>query len=544
MNQLSAEETQPPSFTPSQCLTLSEFQEFVYAYNRVLEKRLQFEREAHSPGFAIHYFCFTCNQRRVIAGSTVDGICKGVEVCTECGLSERERAAIHLLMQEFCPPPLSTIRVIGDQKIAATIQKLSLATVSLDRLPSSEPDAKSKETDFLLVVDAPSSTSAEWQIDRLFAQLTPGGGMMLALDSAVSLDRCWQYMEQLCRFGFVDVSLLDAWSQTFGYVGKDLFFIKARRSATVAICHNTMTSRTNVSVVIPLYNHEKYIAAALESVFCQTCAPAEVIVIDDGSSDRSADIAARLCSQYRGAVFWQQPNRGAHNAINTGVHRATQPVIAILNSDDTYHPQRLERCLAAMNDSGDTIIASGIDFLNENSNQIENPWYEEAVLYWRNVANTSLALLNGNFLMTTSNLVLHRRVFEDIGYFQNFRYAHDLDFFVRALGGGHRLTVIPEKLLDYRFHSSNTISENHTKVRSEWAFICASVMRSCPDPLLEGMNRWEYMEKLNRVVQNHRLVPGILFILEAMLEHGSRDLDYTKLINYPEFRDRLYRSLG
>jgi len=300
-----------------------------------------------------------------------------------------------------------------------------------------------------------------------------------------------------------------------------------------------------VSVIIPLYNHQKYIEAALDSVFRQTRPPAEVIVIDDGSSDQSAEIAARLCAGYPGAVFWKHPNRGAHNTINTGLHRATQPVVAILNSDDLFHPRRLEQCLVTLDRTGSTIAATRIDFVNENDERIGNPWYEEVIGRWHEIDNTSLALLNGNFLMTTSNLVLHRRVFEEVGYFRNYRYAHDLEFFVRALGGGHRIVMVDETLLDYRYHPGNTIKENHTKVRGEWAFIIASVMRHAPDPLLEGLDRWEYLERLNQIAQNHQLTAGILLMLEAMFTANPADAtDISFLTTRPGLLERVYRSLG
>ncbi|MBC5827106.1 MAG: glycosyltransferase family 2 protein [Candidatus Eremiobacteraeota bacterium] len=92
-----------------------------------------------------------------------------------------------------------------------------------------------------------------------------------------------------------------------------------------------------VSVVIPAFNSEAYIAEALDSVAQQTLPAAEVIVIDDGSTDRTAQIAGWL-----GAKVIRQQNLGVSEARNAGVRAATQPWIAFLDSDDCWFPEKLE----------------------------------------------------------------------------------------------------------------------------------------------------------------------------------------------------------
>jgi glycosyltransferase involved in cell wall biosynthesis len=305
---------------------------------------------------------------------------------------------------------------------------------------------------------------------------------------------------------------------------------------------NKIYGRSEVSVVIPLYNHEEYIATALESIFTQTRPPAEIIVIDDGSNDQSYDIASRLCASYHGARIWKQKNRGAHNTINSSIQRATQPIIAILNSDDIYNTKRLEQCLGAMKESGAAIVASEIEFIDGSGNPISNKWYDEALASWKIIGNNSLSLLNANFLMTTSNLVIHRSVFKDVGLFKDFRYAHDLDFFIRVLAAGHKIDVIKESLLKYRYHSSNTISENHTKVRVEWAYICADALCNPSGGLLEGMSSWNYCEKLLDIAANHQLSKGLLMFLQRQLNTGNRE--YSSMSKQPDFTQLIYRSVG
>lgn len=311
------------------------------------------------------------------------------------------------------------------------------------------------------------------------------------------------------------------------------------------INNNTLKqTRSPVSVLIPLYNHEKYIVSALESVFNQTYPPVEVIVIDDGSSDHSAEVARRMCDGYPGAKLFKQTNMGAHHTINTLIRRASQPIVSILNSDDTYHPMRLERCLNQMRDSSQKIITTAIEFINADGNHIENRWYDDAVAFWSCIANTSLALLNGNIFMSTSNLVMHRSLFRDIGYFRDFRYAHDLDFFIRALSKGHIFEFNPDPLLNYRYHPTNTIAENHIKVRAELAYICTSVLHDHPEGLLEGMQQWDYVNKLAEIMHKHQLSQSGLLILSTMRRDDSELLAYSKIACRTDLRQAIQRSLG
>jgi GT2 family glycosyltransferase len=195
-----------------------------------------------------------------------------------------------------------------------------------------------------------------------------------------------------------------------------------------------------------------------------------------------------------------------------------------------------------MKESGAAIVASEIEFIDGSGSSISNKWYDEAIASWKNIGNSSLALLNANYLMTTSNLVIHRSVFKDIGFFKDFRYTHDLDFFIRALAAGHKIEFIPEPLLKYRYHSSNTISENHTKVRAEWAYICAEALCNPSGGLLEGMSSLDYCEKLLDIAANHQLSKGLLMLLQGQRNRGR--LEYSTITKQPEFLQSLYRSVG
>ena len=198
-----------------------------------------------------------------------------------------------------------------------------------------------------------------------------------------------------------------------------------------------------------------------------------------------------LAARHPSIRFWSRPNRGAHSTLNEGISEARGRYLAILNSDDLYHPERLLRCVAALEaDPATAVVATRISFLDEHDTPIGNSWYEEVWGFHEQIDDLGLALVNGNFLLTTSNIVARRSVFDEVGRFGDLRYAHDLDFFLRLLARGKRLTLLREPLLAYRIHGGNTVSENPVELQFETAVVAAVFVRSvvaahgaaAPDP--------------------------------------------------------------
>ena len=193
---------------------------------------------------------------------------------------------------------------------------------------------------------------------------------------------------------------------------------------------------------------------------------------------RSASIAEKLAAGSDRVRFWSRPNRGAAATLNEAAGASSGRILAILNSDDLYLPQRLARALAVLQaEPRVAAVASDLICIDEDGNEMQDRWQEQATDFYRSTGALGLSLLNGNFLRSTSNLVVRRSVFEEIGGFDNLRYAHDLHFFLRLVSTGNRMTILKDKLLGYRLHRSNTISEAHSGVRAEWATVSAFYVR-------------------------------------------------------------------
>lgn len=240
-----------------------------------------------------------------------------------------------------------------------------------------------------------------------------------------------------------------------------------------------------VSVVIPLYNHARYIEAALDSVRAQTFADWELIVIDDGSRDDSVQVVERYLAKHRDAriQLHGQSNRGSHHTINRGLAMARGRYLTVLNSDDLFAPTRLQVLVeqAQAHPSECFFGVTPVRLVDGEGRAVTaaDPagwWltlYRGIVERIERAPDLTHVLLWGNFTISTSNFFLSRAAYERLGPLRNFRYVLDWDYALRAaieLPGALRWIAGPP-LLDYRMHGSNTILGGSLRNHVEAAFI-------------------------------------------------------------------------
>jgi glycosyltransferase involved in cell wall biosynthesis len=487
-------------------------------------------------------------------------------VCSVCGLSDRERAAMHVLQHEFRLSVLSSVCVIDSNpdRLIRALRTRHVRVVEGRRNEFLHGERISERFDAVLALSALDETLLRF----CFESLLPNGHLLIHADTSSEMDtdfaahmdeklcgphpqtgelqsirqpalrRLDRSIKRLSEAGFDDLMVFTGQSTGFGYLNASEYFITGGRPERGEI-HRRRSS--DISVVIPLYNHPAYIEETLDSVFRQTTPPAEIIIVDDGSTDNSYDVAYRVCKGMNNVYLWRQSNRGAHNTINAGIHRATRKLIAILNSDDIYLPSRLETCERLLEATDSWCVASLLEFIDGRSQPRENAWYEGVLEFWQESGHLPLSLLNGNFLMTTSNLVAQRKLFDRVGYFSSLRYCHDIDFFMRILRSGATIEVLPERLLSYRMHDTNTINENQYKVRAEWVYVLASNMVDPSPGLCAGLTTWKYLEQLNRIVERHGLERFALLVLQAWL--GTRRIgNLDELLSDDDFKAAIYEE--
>ena len=297
-----------------------------------------------------------------------------------------------------------------------------------------------------------------------------------------------------------------------------------------------------VSVVVPLYNHAHFVERAIESVIAQGPILRELIVIDDGSTDESAAVMLRLEGDDPRIRFEKQANHGAHATINRGLREAEGEYVAILNSDDTYELGRLEALAHALDlDQGSAIASSSIAFMDDAGQPIPNPWFEAALANYKRVRDLGLSLVEANFVMTTSNMLIRRSLLAAIGDFAPLRYTHDLEFLLRAVATGHRLAFVDRRLLRYRFHARNTISEDHRAVRMEWA-LCAAIYMRLAGQHARGWSA-ESARAVEEVLDRHGLTRAVALCTPRLPSTGATDTAARDILNDAAFRIKLIGTL-
>lgn len=224
-----------------------------------------------------------------------------------------------------------------------------------------------------------------------------------------------------------------------------------------------------ISVILPVYNHARWVEQAIISVLTQTLPPFELIIIDDASSDASWECIQAVCANIHDiqlTCLRHESNQGAPATLNQGLQLAQGDYLAILNSDDVWESTRLERLASLAVAQQAAFVCTDVRLLDAQGQPqaaSEPHW-----LAWFNGLKHDLAshgdgwatLLRGNFLITTSNFFMQRQVYAQVGEFADLRYVHDYDYALRVMLAGFKLHFLADEyLLGYRLHDSNTIRE-------------------------------------------------------------------------------------
>jgi glycosyltransferase involved in cell wall biosynthesis len=206
-----------------------------------------------------------------------------------------------------------------------------------------------------------------------------------------------------------------------------------------------MSTGADVSVVVPAYNAATFLAGAIDSVLGQTLPPAQVIVVDDGSTDDTPGVIARYAERVTAVRL---ANGGVARARNAGARMATSRWIAFLDADDEWLPTKLERQIAR---AGDDVALVYTDRFNVGARGPLPPVQSEIQPLYE--GDVFLDLLRLGNHVTLSTVMVRRDVFERLGGFrETFRNAEDWDLWIR-LAAEHRVAACHEPLVNYRFHA-------------------------------------------------------------------------------------------
>jgi glycosyltransferase involved in cell wall biosynthesis len=261
-----------------------------------------------------------------------------------------------------------------------------------------------------------------------------------------------------------------------------------------------------VSVVVPSYNHARWVPRCLGAIDRQDHDDLEVIVVDDGSTDGSQElIAARRWGSTRRVRTVSAAHRGAHAAINHGLTLATGDYMAICNMDDCFAPGRISTLARRLENSASRFAFTGVRFVDDHEVDVtetdafardHHRRQQEIDSY----PSIGFAILRSNVAISTGNFFFARSLLDEIGFFRPYRYVHDWDFLLRAVLFTEPVYV-PELLYLYRLHQGNTFRSLGSLDAEECPevlrrFLRAAITGGYPNPLAPSPRNWpDYFER-------------------------------------------------
>ena len=220
-----------------------------------------------------------------------------------------------------------------------------------------------------------------------------------------------------------------------------------------------------VSVIIPVYNREKFIRETVESVLTQTYPRIEVVAVDDGSTDGSRAILESFGDRIRLLEHPGRINRGQSAAINVGLRATQGEYVAIIDSDDVWAPIKIARQVAVIHGSDYGLVYCNGDYIDENGKLLNRIFNE----HHRENNRPEEVLLNCYFNVPSSSLI-RRTAMEAAGEFdESLRSAQDHDMAIR-LAEVTKLYYLAEPLWYYRRHP-DTQSGRHADRRWLLGFV-------------------------------------------------------------------------
>lgn len=280
---------------------------------------------------------------------------------------------------------------------------------------------------------------------------------------------------------------------------------------------------TSIAVVIPTHNRSHYLVEALDSLLLQTRAPEEIIVIDDASTDDTAE----LCAKYPSVTYIRvEAKAGLSNARNVGVRATTSQVIAFLDDDDTFRPRAIEAHLE--NFAGHPDLA--VSYARTARMTSDGRPLGEDLVNFHPPEDVFVGITEENFVRVQAAAV-SRWAFEQVGGFDaNIHLCEDIDFWLRLAHAGLSFRFIPEILSVVRKHSA---AMSYSGIKMSLAILEVVTART-QDRHNRSALRANAHYRLGRtyILEGHRIEARVSFLTAALGRPGRLRYWYYFLLCY------------
>ena len=222
--------------------------------------------------------------------------------------------------------------------------------------------------------------------------------------------------------------------------------------------------KSRVSIIVPVYNVEKYLGACLTSLTKQTLKDIEIICIDDGSTDKSSEILDKYQKEDSRIKVIRQENKGRSVARNVGIKESNSPYLMFCDADDTYDLTMCEKMLDAIEKNKTDLVVCGINMIYEVHHEMR-----DSDEYYYRVKFDGRRLINDNIILETNGSACNKIFKADILKKYNIAFpegvgtAEDFYFYSAYMSVSKTIFFLRQKLYNYVRREGSQMSENFNK---------------------------------------------------------------------------------
>lgn len=212
-----------------------------------------------------------------------------------------------------------------------------------------------------------------------------------------------------------------------------------------------------ISIVMPVYNSEKFLRESIESILNQTYKDFEFIIINDGSTDNSLKIINKYSEIDNRIIMISRENKGLVYSLNEGMHVAKYDYIARMDADDIAMPQRLQKQIDFLEKNEEIdILGTMVSVIGDISEE-EKVKNEKRLNIIFEDENVRKKIINYWYCLAHSSIMLKKSVIKKLNGYMNCK-SEDLNLWLRALKSGFKIYKINERLIQYRIHNESKSS--------------------------------------------------------------------------------------
>jgi glycosyltransferase involved in cell wall biosynthesis len=275
-----------------------------------------------------------------------------------------------------------------------------------------------------------------------------------------------------------------------------------------------------VSIIMPAYNAEKYISASIRSVLNQTHENWELIVIDDGSTDKTAEVVKSFLATESRIKYFFQINGGQGKARNTGIKNSTGDLIAFLDSDDLWESEKLSLQLERMEETRADVVFSDAYIFSEDRTGETTTFsaISPEFIYGHHEGSDMFRLLFISNRIPILTVLVGKGILQKVGLFdeqREYQNCEDYELWLRLARLGAVFFGMKEKLASYRYHSSSMMRNDSRLLKPMVAVARKHCRAGGIDPReVKRVIRGLYRNLISTLIEENRIADALDYIRE------------------------------